>query len=205
MTAAATNAQSKQPLENARSLAAVGGGEALGQIQRHDHADQAGANALQQPAEHQRPIAVSQRDHRDAGHEENAAESHQLLAAHQVGQHAGKESRNDAPQQHRRYNEGELAGIQARGRLQVRQRAGNDPNVHSVEQTAQAGDQEQEAVVTGLGSACGRSGLFSRCIHIIHSHFDLPGCTGLAPTLARRQRRAKKNSVASDDDPVNEL
>jgi hypothetical protein len=35
--------------------------------------------------------------------------------------------------------------------LEIRQRAGNDPNIHAKKQSAQAGHEQQKAVVAGLG------------------------------------------------------
>ena len=42
--------QREQPLEDGRALAAVLGGQALGQVQRHHDADETAAHALQEPA-----------------------------------------------------------------------------------------------------------------------------------------------------------
>ena len=67
-----------------------GGRQALRQIQRDDHTDQAGADALQEAAKNQRLVAVRERDHRNADDEQHAAEGHQKLASHPVGERAGK-------------------------------------------------------------------------------------------------------------------
>ena len=61
------DAECQQPLEDARSLAAVRRRQALRQIQRHHHTDQAGADALQEAAQNQRLIAVRERDDGNAG------------------------------------------------------------------------------------------------------------------------------------------
>lgn len=82
--------KSQQPLEHAGALAAVGGAQAFGQIQRHHHAHQSGVDALEQAPEHERPVAVRQRDQRDAGHKQQAAEGHEPLSAQPVGQQAGR-------------------------------------------------------------------------------------------------------------------
>ena len=85
--------------------------EALGQIERNDHADQPAAHALEQAAEEERAIAVGERNHGNAEDEGEAAEDHQRLAAHPVGEHAGKERGEDAAQQHGRDDDGELGGV----------------------------------------------------------------------------------------------
>ena len=54
------DAEREQPLENPRAFAAIRRRQAFGQIQRHHHADQSAADALQQAPENQRAIAVRQ-------------------------------------------------------------------------------------------------------------------------------------------------
>ena len=147
------DAERQQPLENAGALAAVRRTQALREIERDDHADQPGADALQQAAEDQRPVAVRERDHGNAEHKEDAAERHQGLAAHPVGEQAGEQRGDHAAQQHGGHNERKLAGVQAGGGLQIGQRAGDDADIDAVKQAAQAGDEQEEAVVAGLGGS----------------------------------------------------
>ena len=90
--AAAVDAERQQPLKDARTLAAIRCRQTLRQIERNHHADQAGANALQQAAKNQRLIAVRERNHRNADDKQHAAKRHQELASHPVGQRAGKQS-----------------------------------------------------------------------------------------------------------------
>ena len=138
------DAQREQPLKDGRALAAARCGQALGQIERNHHADESAADALQQAAEKQRPVAVRKRDHGNAGDEGEAAEDHQRLAAHPVGQQAGKERGEDAAQQHRRHNDRELRGGQARSGFKIGQRAADDADIDAVEQAAQARNQRAE-------------------------------------------------------------
>jgi hypothetical protein len=53
----------------------------------------------------------------------------------------GHQSRNHTAQQHRRDDQGKLAGVKARGGLQIRKRSADDTNVHTVEQPAQTRHQ----------------------------------------------------------------
>ena len=68
------DAERQQPLEDAGSFAAIRCREALRQVQRHHDADEAAADALQQPPEEQRPIAMRERNDRNADDECDAAE-----------------------------------------------------------------------------------------------------------------------------------
>src|SRR5450631_2701882 len=68
---------------------------------------------------------------------------------------AGEPPRNHTAQQHGSDDEGKLAGVEGlagsyrveRG-LEIWQYAGDDPDLHAVEQAAQAGDEQQAAVVS---------------------------------------------------------
>ena len=53
--------------------------------------------------------------------------------------------------------------VQSGSRFQVRQRAGNDPDIDAVKQSAQPGDEQKETIVTRL--ACSRDSAVS-LIHI---------------------------------------
>ena len=104
------DAEGEQPLEDSGALAAARCARALGQVERNHHADESAADALQQAAKEQRPVAVRKGDDRNADDEGEAAENHQRLAAHPVGQQAGKERGEDAAQQHGRHDDGKLRG-----------------------------------------------------------------------------------------------
>ena len=119
----------------------------FGEIKGNDDADQACADPLQKAAEHQRAVAVRQRDRRDADDKQDAAGRHQGLTAHPVSQHASEQGGDDAPQQHGRDYDGKLAGVQTGSRLKIRQRAGDDADIHSVEQPAQTRYHQKKAVV----------------------------------------------------------
>jgi hypothetical protein len=149
--------EDQHPLKHARTLAPVFRAEAFGEVERNHDADETAADALQQPARHERAITVRERDHRDTDHEEHPAEDHHFLAAHPVGEHAGKERGDGAAQEHGRDDEGQLAGGEAGvgRRLHVRIRAGDDADVDAVEQAAESGDEQEEAVVTRFGGLRG--------------------------------------------------
>ena len=89
-------------------------------------------------------------DHGNADNEHNSAQRHERLASHPIRQQSCEQRRNHATQQHRGNHEGELAGVQARGRFQIRQRAGNDADVYPVEQAAQARHDQKKAVIKNL-------------------------------------------------------
>ena len=120
--------------------------------QGDDDADQARAHALQQPSEDQEPIAVRERDDGNAGDKEDAARGHEPLAPHPVREDAREERRDDAAQQHRGHDEGELARIEMGRGLEVGQGARDDPDVDSVEESAQARHEQEESVVVRLVS-----------------------------------------------------
>ena len=84
------DAQRQQPLKNARALATIGSIKTFRKIERHHDADESGADALQQPAQNQRFVALRQRNHRDADDKQNAAQCHHFFAPQPVGQQAGK-------------------------------------------------------------------------------------------------------------------
>ncbi len=86
------NAERQEPLKDAGAFAAAGSVQTFREIQRDDHANQTGADALQQPAENQGFVAMRQRDHRNADDKQDAAQRHHFFAAQPVGQHAGKQS-----------------------------------------------------------------------------------------------------------------
>ena len=129
----------------------MGGRQALGKIQRNHHADESAADALQQPAEEQRFVSVREGDDRNTDDKRDAGENHQRLAADPVGQQPGEQCGNDAAQQHRRNNDRQLRGVQARGCLQVWQRAADDAHIDAVQQAAQAGNDKKKEVITALG------------------------------------------------------
>ena len=60
------DAEGQQPLEDAGSFAASGRGEALGEVERDDDADESTAHALEEPAEEERCVSVRKRYDQDA-------------------------------------------------------------------------------------------------------------------------------------------
>ena len=64
-----------------------------------------------------------------------------------IGEQAGKERGNHAPQKHGSDNNRKLAGVEPGSCLQVGQCAADDPHIHSIEQPTKPGYQEQKAVV----------------------------------------------------------
>ena len=151
------DAEGEHPLKDAGSLAARGGGEALGEIERDDDADEAAAHALQESAEEERGVSLRESDDGDAEDECSAAENHERLAAHPVGEEAGEERGEDAAEQDGRDDDGELRRVELRGGFEIRQRAADDADIDAVEQAAEAGDEKQEEVVA-LASAIGGRG-----------------------------------------------
>ncbi len=155
----------QQQLEHRRAAPAPFRREHFGQVQRHHHADQAAAHALQQPAEQQWCIAGGQRHDRNAEGEQQAGQEHRAAPADQIRDGAGEQRRKHAAQQHRRHHEAELLAGEMpadRGRgLQVRQRAGDDADVDAIEQAAHAGDEQQVAHLParrGVMCGCGQGG-----------------------------------------------
>ena len=120
------------------------------EIQRNNDSDQTGTGALQQASEDQRTVPVRQGNYGDADDEHDAADRHEPLAAHPVGQQAGEESGDDAAQEHGRHDDGEFVPIQARGRFQIGKGARDDAHVDAVKQAAESGDNEEKAVVENL-------------------------------------------------------
>ena len=118
----------------------------------------AAAHPLEQAAEQQGNVAVGQGNHGNADDEEQARSGHEGLAAHPVGQEAGSQRGDGAARQDGGDHEGELAGIKAGGRLQVGEGAGDDADVYPVEKAAQAGDQQEKAIVPGLRAGSSRRG-----------------------------------------------
>ncbi len=84
------NAQRQHPLEDRGAFAATRRSEALGQVKRNHNTDQSAACALQQPSEQQRPVALRQRNHRNAHDECASTYDHERLAAHPVSQQTGE-------------------------------------------------------------------------------------------------------------------
>ncbi len=150
MSAARKMPRVKQPLEGARALASILGRQAFRQVEGNHHAHQASADALQQAAEKQRPESVGKGDHGNANDKNRSTDHHQGLASQPVGKQPGKQGGEDAAQQHRGNNDRELAGVQAGGGFQVRQRAADDADIHSIEQPAQPRNQQKQAVISGV-------------------------------------------------------
>ena len=86
----------------------------------------------------------------DAQNEDRPADHHQRLASQPICEQAGKQGGDHASQQHGCDNDRQLAGIESRGSLEVRQCAANDADIHSVEQAAQPSNEEKEAVITAV-------------------------------------------------------
>jgi hypothetical protein len=87
--------------------------------------------------------------------------------------------------------EGKLSRVQTGSRLQIRQRPGDNPDIHPIEQSAQTGHQQQEAVVTHLGGRRGEVELISAILSsskFRHSLF----LTGPAILLASKGKRTLK-------------
>ncbi|MNL06545.1 hypothetical protein D3C87_1271840 [compost metagenome] len=91
-------ADGQQQLEQGGAASTLLRGQAFSQVQRHDDADQAATDALQQTAQQQRRVAVGQRDQRDAGAEQGAGQEHHPAPAQEVGQGAGEQRRQDGTQ-----------------------------------------------------------------------------------------------------------
>ena len=74
------------------------------------------------------------------------------------------------PSKHRGDHDGKLAGVQAGGRLQIRQRSGDDADVHAIEQAAQAGHDQKKAVIENLlvVEDCGSAVAISAVIECLH-------------------------------------
>ncbi len=139
----------QQQLEHRRAPPASFRCQYLRQVQRHHHADQASAHALQQAAEQQRRVARGQRHHRNAEGEKQAGQEHRAAPSDQIRDGAGEQRRQHAAEQHRRHHEAQLlAGevpADGGGGFQVGQRAGNDADVDAVQQAAHAGNEQQVA------------------------------------------------------------
>ena len=98
----------------------------------------------------QRAEPVRKCDDRNAQNKDRPADHHQRLASQPVGEQTGKERGDNAAQQHGCDDDRELAGVESRGRFQVRQCAADDADIHPVEQAAQPGNQEKQAVISAV-------------------------------------------------------
>ena len=161
------DAQRQHPLEDRGAFPPARRRQALGQVERNHNADQPAAHPLQQPPEEQRPIAVRERDHRNAHDKSASAHDHQRLAPHPIGQQPGKQRGKHAPQQHRGHDRRKLRGRKPRSRRQVRVGSADDAHVDPVEQPAQSRHQQQECVIAphrgGIGRRIGVR--IAGCIH----------------------------------------
>ena len=146
------DAEGEQPLEDAGSFAARRSGKTLGEVEGDDDADEPAAHALEQPAEEERRVSVRERDDGNAEDEGQTAEDHQGLAAHPVGEHTGEEGGENAAEQDRGHDDGELRRIQLGGGFKIGQRAADDAHVDAVEQSAEAGHEKQKEVVALAGA-----------------------------------------------------
>ena len=142
------DAEGEHPLEDAGSLTSRRCGEALGEIEGNDDADEAAAHSLQEPTEEQRSVSVREGDDRDADDEGGSAEDHERLASHPIGEYSGEERGEDGAQKHGRDDNGELRGIELGCGFEVGERAADDADIESVEQATEARNQLQDEVVT---------------------------------------------------------
>ncbi len=90
MTAAATMPSVSSHWKIPVPLPRMGSRQTLCEIERDYDADESAADALQEPSEEERAVAVGEGDDRDADDEGDAAEDHQGFAAHPVGEQAGE-------------------------------------------------------------------------------------------------------------------
>ncbi len=72
----------------------------------------------------------------------------QRLASHLVGQIARKQGRKNAAEQHGGHHLGKLGGIKTGRLFNVGKRGSNHANVHTVEQAAQTGHDEEIAHIS---------------------------------------------------------
>ena len=75
---------------------------------------------------------------------------HHGFASQPIRERAGEQRRKHGAQQHGGDDERKLSCIQPGGGFEIRQRAGDDANVHAVKQSAQSGDQQEKTVVSRL-------------------------------------------------------
>ncbi len=91
---------------------------------------------------------MRQRDDGDAGDKCDAAQRHQRLASHPVGQQPGYQRGDDAAQQNRGDDDRKLFRIQVRSGFEIRQRAADDADVDAVQQAAEARHQQKKLAIT---------------------------------------------------------
>ncbi len=98
-------------------------------------------------------------NHGNADDEGKAAQNHQRLAAHPVGEQPGEEGRDHAAEQYGRDDDRKLTSVESGGCLQIGQRAADDADVYAVKQAAQTRDQQEEAIVCASFAADARQGI----------------------------------------------
>ena len=141
------DAEGEHELKDRGAPAAVVGAEAFGEVERHDDGDHAAAEALQQAAEEERNESLRDDDEADAQDKEQAADDHHLLAAEPVGEHPGDERREHASAEDSGDDDRGLLDGEVDGLVQIEQGGGDDADIDSVEQAAEAGDEDEEASV----------------------------------------------------------
>ena len=93
---------------------------------------------------------MRKRDQRDADDEDQSAQGHHRLAAQPVRKYSRKDGRDDAAQQHSGHNHRKLSCIEARRRLEIRQRPANDSDVHPIEQATESCHAHQQEIIAAL-------------------------------------------------------
>ncbi|MNV28033.1 hypothetical protein D3C71_1192100 [compost metagenome] len=211
-------ADGQQQLEHRRATPTSFRAEHFGQIERHHHADQAAADALQQAPHQQRAIAIGQGHHRNARGEQHAGQQHRATAADQVGDHPGEQRRQHTAQQHRSDHETQLlAGqVPARGGggLQIGQGTGDDADVDAIEQPAHAADEQQISYRParrggagvhgkGCGNVVHRAGPVCKCVRHGGAGVSAQSSAMSSPsTTTPRTRRSWSSTTRSAQAPV---
>ena len=134
-------------MENTGSLAAVEANEALGEIQRHDHADESAAHALEQAPEEQRAVSVRERDDRDADDESEPLRIISGLRPIQSASIPANSVEKTLPSSTAATMMESCPAFKPGGGFEIRQRAADDADVDSVEQAAEARDKQKNGVL----------------------------------------------------------
>ena len=139
----------EEQLEHARALAARIGVKALGEIHRDDHAKEARRRTLQTAANDHHPEVSALEEARSAN-DRNRDEKQQrrgndhFLATEPLGQQTGDQRGRQRPPKRHADDPADLRLRESRRSLDVRQRRGNDADVHAVEKTTQPRHDQQE-------------------------------------------------------------
>ena len=142
-------AHRQQELEHPRPFATGFRAQTLSQVQGNHHAYNTSAGALENTAQqHDAEHFLGQADHGNTHREQGGGYGNQRLASQLVRQIPGKQGRKHAAEQHGRHHLGKLGGIETSRLLNVGERRSNHADVHTVEQAAQTGHDEEVAHVS---------------------------------------------------------